>query len=218
LYANGSPINFVDPSGMTTMGDISAANSIFNQLSALSNMTSKIVNVLDKVNAVVDAVNFLSGMLQVITTGRLYPYLEGAALSIATKPSFTIKQAVESLEINVPKVLPIAFVSWSPWLAKYSKKVNSVLIYLPNPGLLPELSPIKTGIKIGSLPVELRVEAPKKSGSIIGTGFRANGIAGATNIQQVWRMDYHNYDGVGTKDITAWQDPPFHYHVVKPQG
>jgi RHS repeat-associated protein len=218
LYANGNPILLIDPSGMTTLGDISASNAIWNQLIALSNMTSRVINVLDKVNGVVDAINFLGGIVEVVTSGQLQPYLEGAALSIATKPTYTIREVVDSLEVNVPKVLGYAFVPWSIWLGKYSQKVNSVILYLPNPGWLPPLDPVKTGIKIGNLPVELVVLSKKKPGSIIGTGFLAKGVPGADKLQQVWRMDYHGYDGTGKKDIITWEDPPFHYHVVKPVG
>jgi RHS repeat-associated protein len=129
FYANENPIDFIDPSGLTSMSDISAANSIFNQLISISNMTSKVLNVIDKVNGVVEAVNFVSGILNIINGGGIQQYLEGFVLGAATNPNFSISDAFHSLSIQLPNIMRLAFPYWLPWLVQYNKKVSEVLLY-----------------------------------------------------------------------------------------
>jgi hypothetical protein len=105
-------------------------------------------------------------------------------------------------------------------LLKTLGNVKGFVIWLPNPGLLPQI-PISAG-KIGKFSLTLVAGGKNKSGSIIGVGLKMPGIAGQTAFQQIWRMDFHsNHFPVGQsnikgKEIAAWPDGPFHYHVMGP--
>jgi RHS repeat-associated protein len=216
IYANENPILWTDPTGMTSLGDISAANAIFDNLVTLSTFTTRVLSTIDKVNSVVTAINFVSGILQMVTTGQIQPYLEGFVLGAATNPKFSVGSAVSSLSVNIFNVLPIAFASWLPWIAKYYKKIDAFQLYLGNPGWLPPAG-FKTGLKLpgSDLPVNISILGKKNSGSIIGTGFLAK-INSYDNNKQVWRMDYHKIHPKSSKDVALLQDAPFHYHVLDP--
>jgi predicted helicase len=61
-----------------------------------------------------------------------------------------------------------------------------------------------------------------QSGTVVGVGLRMPGIPGATDLQQIWRMDFHSVhwqrgvNNTKASEIAAWEDKPFHYHVMYP--
>lgn len=120
--------------------------------------------------------------------------------------------------VQAPRIVGLAAHYWLPWVAQHNKKISAVLLFLGNPGWLPQLDPpIKSGLKLGNLPVNFTMlGGAKNTGSLIGTGFYAKGIPGKDAKFQVWQMDYHKLHPKSSKDIALIPDGNFHYHILDP--
>jgi RHS repeat-associated protein len=230
LYANADPVNNTDPSGYTTLAE---TNAVMAQIANLSRIAFKVIDAIDKASSIADAINSVLGIVKLVQSGTVQSHFEMAAKAVRQGISssknvvrFTSRQAVESLENNLPHILSRSFVPWSKWLGSpYGKHLKGLLLYLPNPGFLPLSEPIPTGLKLGKLPVLLQLGGKTKKTSLIGVGVLAPKVPHADKRQQIWRMDYHRmYDQHGgsgknmanPNEIAVWEDNPFHYHVMKP--
>lgn len=184
-------------------------------IATLSRIAFRILNVIDRVQGVVDAVNVVIGAVGIMAN---QPYMDEAINTVKKNVLFSPREAVNSLGRNFKKILSRSFVPWSAWLTLNYRKVKGLLLYMPNPGLSNKTLPIKTGLKIGRLPVSLVFGGKNKSGTVFGVGFLAPGGAGKDQARQVWRMDFHKFHNAPLKsdELAVWRDDPFHYHVMKP--
>jgi hypothetical protein len=222
LYANGGPVNGVDPSGRMTLGEM---NAVMNNIGTLSRMSLRVINLIDKVKGTADAVQTVSSMLTIGLSGTVASSIMDAKSMFGIE--FDPGMVISSLEQNLQSIMSRMFKEWAAFFMKPPvKRVKGITIYLPTPPLvgLPEV--IASAGKINGMDLEFVFGGPKFKGRIVGMGVNVTGAPGPSR-RQIWRMDYHgahysskngqmNFAHSG--EIAAWPDYPFHYHVLKPEG
>ena len=217
LYAGADPVDRFDRSGNDFT--LAETNEALGTISKLSSMTMRVMRIMDTVSSVADTVNSVVGIFNLVSAPSMTAFWEDAVNTAKTE--FSGAEVIENLERNVEAVVSRASVPWSAWLLVNGPKINGLVLYMPNVGLLPKIPLLPTGIRIGRYPVEISFGGTGTPGRIIGVGVDAPGLGGA-NDNQIWRVDFHTFHAYGCSDyrskgdIAAWPDFPFHYHVLDP--
>jgi len=226
LYAGADSVDQRDPSGQATLAEI---ESVMGDLAELSRMSLDFLKFVNQAQNAIDAIQNAQQMFDLVLSGQLLTQMQVAIDNITgnligrtpeeTKKLMTqaLIDATENLERNIPTLISTSAAPWTAWLGIHMEQVTSFLLYLPNPGFFIPFE-IPTPIKIGKLKVTLVSSGRNKIGTVTGVGFRAQGMKGVTQDQQVWRMDYHLWHGQKTdgSEINSWEDEEFHYHVMTP--
>jgi RHS repeat-associated protein len=215
LYASANPINNIDPSGHMTLTEV---NVTMGQIANFSRMSLRVINVYQKASSVIDAISAIQALASIVQGGQLQPYIQNGLSQFGN--AIDGQKAMESLSENLQPLLTRSFPIWSRYLLQHGKNLKGFVIWLPNPGGLPQIR-IPAGT-YGKYSLTLVAGGMSKSGTVVGVGLRMPGIPGATDLQQIWRMDFHSVHwprGVNNtkpSEIAAWEDKPFHYHVMYP--
>jgi RHS repeat-associated protein len=222
-YAGGDPVNNADPSGEMTLGGVSAG---LNGLASLGRVTVSLVKFINKAQNFMDVVHAIRSIGELLQGGVLSQYQHYLPDSQSAVKSLNIKEATETLQANLPRIMSRAFTPWVAYLAlKRPSDIRGYIIYLPNPepAVLPQMR-IPIPLKIGKKSVELIAGGTQHAGRLIGVGLDIP--SDSPGKHQVWRMDYHNFHrnsgGTGSswadpkKEISVWRDGDYHFHVMKP--
>jgi hypothetical protein len=215
LYAHSNPVMNIDPSGHMTLTEV---NVTMGQIANLSRMSLRVINVYQKASSVIDAINDIQALASIVQGGQLQPYIQNGLSQFGN--AIDGHKAMESLSENLQPLLSRSFPTWSRYLLQHGKNLKGFVIWLPNPGGLPQIR-IPAGT-YGKYSLTLVAGGMSKSGTVVGVGLRMPGIPGATDLQQIWRMDFHpphfpkGANNTKASEIAAWEDKPFHYHVMYP--
>jgi len=236
LYAGADAVNAADPSGRETLAEVQT--TISSQLITAANYTTKVINIYEKVDSFFSAIQRAQDIFKVfrdpasidalLESLKSFPSAfkdyEGVALNI------TGRDVLDSLEENLPEVIAHGIGPWSTGLAKsYMKgnKIQAFQIYMPNPVSTPATYTLQTPVKIDGIPIEL-VFGGKGGTRIVGMGIRTS------QANQLFRVDFgllnpnhgHGQNPTGDvipssggamrqpREIAAWNDGIFHYHVL----
>jgi RHS repeat-associated protein len=236
LYCGGDPINGRDPSGMETLTEMTAVQTLKSGLMQIGGRIKFLMNAYDKVSSLID---IISGVQQVIGAieGAQLPDLTSSLTSTGS-PNVDFKEALESFAENLPKAISTGIGNWSSGFessAAKGDKLSAFLIYMPLPiaGIPQREIKTNTSVKLSKskIPINLIFGAANAdaSGQLFGLGVKM-GIN-----RQLIRMDFHGahgggpftvgspsnptghggVNGVKPNEVSVWADGSFHYHIRK---
>ncbi|MCC7386416.1 MAG: PKD domain-containing protein [Deltaproteobacteria bacterium] len=212
-YAFGNPVTGSDPSGLMTLVEV---QQVVAQIATLSRVTVNVLTFVQRAQSLMDIVDVAENLAKMASIGMSYEdVLPDARKALA---GLDLDDAMTVLAHNIPRMMTEASLPWTQYLAiKKRGNVSAFLVYLPNPGLLPQIK-IATPLKIGRRKVKLVAGGTRTAGHITGVGLEV--LADPPGEHQVWRMDYHPWHGSaaagGVGTIGVWREGPYHFHVLKP--
>jgi RHS repeat-associated protein len=219
LYANGNPANEFDPSGNMSVAEESFTTGLIGDLEKVARTAGNIYKAYNKAKSIVDTIQLVYGIVKVVSSGALEQNIKDTLKGFRSKGwDFSANKVTARFIENFYAALPWAAADWAPKLfASYEsgKKISAYLIYLPNPIAIGISIPIPTGIKISGIPLELRAGGTH-GGSLLGVGLKVG------SDRQFFRMDAYllpaghgGSAGLKAGELDAWNDWPFHYHVME---
>jgi hypothetical protein len=241
LYAHANPVNGIDPAGLFTVGEL---NTVINgQFAAGVRTVTSVYRAYQNVNSVIDTMRTLAGIARALRSGEIRTLLTSVADGFsAANWGFGVSDVIDNFEHNSHRILsagvnPVHPLSWPVGMAaRYARgqRISALLIYMPSPKNTSRNGLVRTGLRIGRLPVMFRFGGTKTASSKGGTRVLGGGVMFGSRAtggieQQLFRMDYDpkglhpghgNPPGVLTgatekaNEIDIWDDGPFHYHVI----
>ena len=230
VYARANPVNRLDPSGLSSMPEVSV---VMGQLASLANMTFRVLRILDKLQTLVEVLSLIRRFFKLIDDPNGLRSILADSLKGLTNPqgglnsptSFTIEEIIQSLTSNQGRVATTAFRTWYRWSAKNWGRIKGYGINTPSPWGVdyPGKIPLPKKFSLAGKPLWL-VLGGRSGGTI--TGLSVVARLRGSDVRNIWRMDFHTWNnnhpvGGNSKELDAWVDPndsKFHYHVCKPPG
>ena|GEM_PF-3047553 len=243
LYANGNPVNRIDPSGLSSVAEMNTGIRILEDIMNKIYVFNRYMTYVEKAQGVADVFNLLRQINRYLLSDDLTNLTRGISGMVGTKnvsPDFERvfdrgfwRGAIMSFTTKAPNIGWKVILKWSKQGFKevrdfVNNRDSKIAIYAPTPPRefrLPRI-PVNTGLKISDgrrdYPVVLIFGSSKKRGGrITGGGFFRKGDTD----NQLFRMDWHNPDDhrdpitgklkPGKKDFDIFEDPPYHYHINK---
>ncbi|MCQ4167740.1 RHS repeat domain-containing protein, partial [Tahibacter harae] len=220
LYANANGANYLDPSGMATLIDATAANNV---MGTLLSRAIGVMNTVHKVQSAVSTIQALAEALRVLTDpgmlANLNGYLRPAEFSGNLSPQ-GFERGLHALKANARKlvssIVTYKINTFKHFLADSS---SNIVFYLPTPGLAfkpgrSDLLPTPVRIPLanfGSRRLVLGVGGHRTR--FFGIGFSKGKKLAAQD--QLFRMDWAVAGG-HTNGPRYWQDSGFEFHI--PEG
>jgi hypothetical protein len=143
------------------------------EVANLSRVSLRVINVYNKAKSVIDAINFLSALADIVQGGALSTYIDDGLKQFGS--NIDGEKAIESLERNLQPLATRSFAIWSQYLLVRGKSVSGFVVWLPNPGLLPQIR-IPAG-KIKGYTLTLVAGGKGKNGTVIGAGLGMPGMS-----------------------------------------
>lgn len=221
-------------------GVVLPLNTVMNsQFTVAVRTISSIHRAYNKVTSVIDTIQTLAGIAQALRSGQIQSLMTTVLADFAAAQwTFGVEDVIDNFELNAQRILssganPVHPFSWPVGIAaRYARgqRISALLIYMPSPKKSSNGGFVRTGLKIGKLPVKLRFGGDKAASSAGGTRVLGGGVMFGSKAtggveQQLFRMDVGNlHPGHGNpantgakpkaNEIAIWDDLPFHYHVI----
>jgi RHS repeat-associated protein/uncharacterized repeat protein (TIGR01451 family) len=229
LYADGDPVNALDPTGYFTLIETQETVGILNELASQSltilryyRQAQRIAEIIELVHdigqAAATAVQILDGGITVGFPGTAFTTPSQAAEAAQRNllerigqalEGVTVESAAERLAANLPRLTAETLYAWGPTLLLAGPSdIRAFLLYLPNPIPIPAPFTIPTGIRvhIGRTRIPVRaVFGGPDIGRLAGAGLEMRGRR-----NQVWAMDL----GLLVARQAGFLTRPYHYGHV----
>jgi RHS repeat-associated protein len=215
LYGNANPVNFIDPSGLTSINELTSTRNILDILSSSVRIGNRFLSLIDKAN---DTISLMQSIQQAFRlASNPSAWLPNFNLSdISRFPD--LQDAANSLSANSSRIFTSIITRKVPverkQIAKYLKAPKSAFaFYLPD--VFPSGLNLSTGLNIHKKPLKLVTNRQRDRLFGIGMLFKSNKIDKSF---QFFRMDYGAFNhtpGGDRKNYDTWQDGDFHYHIPK---
>ena len=222
LYANANPAIFTDPSGYTSLHEISFSNSLLSTLQSAARIGSFAVNTYDKIDKMITLLQMGQGAANAFEMMRQFSLQQGGVSETGFIDAIKdLDEAAIVLSRNFTWVLgEMTTPKKERQIREFiSNPKNKLLIYGPTPYLrttpwLPPGTRISAGsVKMSKSSRSIEVELGRASGQ----GGRVMGIGhsyGSAKNQgsQWWRMDWHSLlgHGPGSNDRVVGA---YHFHT-----
>lgn len=220
LYANTNPALNIDPTGLTSLSQISVSQSIVGTLATAARISSTAINAFEKIDNVITLIQISQGAGSAMQLMRQFSSANGVSEHGFVKAMKDIDEASIVLAKNFGWILSqMALPPKEIQIRQFlSNPRNKLLIYGPTPYLraTPWLPP-GTRIHVGKLRLSKSVrDVELELGRGSGQGGRIVGVGHSYGTQrnqglQWWRMDWHSPHGAGTNDRI---DGAYHFHTL----
>lgn len=167
-YANGNPINGLDPSGYSTLLETSEASNIQSVLFSLAIRGERIMRMYDKIQSLRELILGVDQLIR-FTEGGAADW-KSALPGRGQRPNFA--EAADQFARMSREALAVGLLNWTKGYIKTlpSARLTAYVVYMPTFGPL-KSKLINTGFKINDTPVKLGFGAPGgKFGSLMGLG------------------------------------------------
>ena len=186
----------------------------------------RLLSILDKLQTTIEALSLIRQFFGLVMNGNLGNILSNSLAilkdpqSFGSTDDFNIQEIIESLSKNQGAIATAAFKSWYQWSRSNWNRIRGYGVNMPTPIGTPINQKIQLPEKfhLGGKPLFL-ILGGRTGGTITGLSVVAR-LAGG-DVKNIWRMDFHRWTpghpiGGNKKELNAWRDGKFHFHVMRP--